>query len=220
MPARIMRRIVGYVGPGLALQELLYGFIMALLFVTAAQLGIVKDAISAIVLIVGMNFTWGAIDMIVFTVVDRFNQRKYIRLVAGKDSAENGRYVERLIEDELAGTLIDVVDREDEKKIVELIMASRLESEEELLRDRREMFMGSLFSFVITLTTVIPVIVPLMVIRDFGLALTVASGMASVCLFFTGYYMAPYVGYSRWKTGLGLAAMGWAITIAATFTGG
>ena len=92
--------------------------------------------------------------------------------------------------------------------------------EEELLRDRREMFMGSLFSFVITLTTVIPVIVPLMVIRDFGLALTVASGMASVCLFFTGYYMAPYVGYSRWKTGLGLAAMGWAITIAATFTGG
>ena len=129
-----MRRIVGYVGPGLALQELLYGFIMALLFVTAAQLGIVKDAISAIVLIVGMNFTWGAIDMIVFTVVDRFNQRKYIRLVAGKDSAENGRYVERLIEDELAGTLIDVVDREDEKKIVELIMASRLEPEEELLR--------------------------------------------------------------------------------------
>ena len=128
--------------------------------------------------------------------------------------------MERLIEDELAGTLIDVVDREDEKKIVELIMASRLESEEELLRDRREMFMGSLFSFVITLTTVIPVIVPLMVIRDFGLALTVASGMASVCLFFTGYYMAPYVGYSRWKTGLGLAAMGWAITIAATFTGG
>ena len=59
-------------GPGTALQELLYGFIMALIFVNAVLLGVVSfdSKWQFILVVLGMNATWGAIDGIVFYYLD------------------------------------------------------------------------------------------------------------------------------------------------------
>lgn len=61
-------RLVDATGPSTALQELLYGFIMALIFVNAARLGILEysDPMDFVLVIIGMNATWGAIDGIIF----------------------------------------------------------------------------------------------------------------------------------------------------------
>ena len=68
------RGIVRKTGPGLAIQEVLYGFIMALIYVTAARIGILRytDTLNLVILIIGMNFTWGFIDAVVFYMVDVF----------------------------------------------------------------------------------------------------------------------------------------------------
>ena len=72
MVFRPVRAMVKSAGPGLIVQEAMYGFIMALIFVTATRIGVFGDisATRLLAMIFGMNITWGAIDMIVFYLID------------------------------------------------------------------------------------------------------------------------------------------------------
>ena len=220
MEHRPFRGIVRKTGPGLAIQEVLYGFIMALIYVTAARVGVLSytDTTNLVILIIGMNLTWGLIDAVVFYIVDVFDQRKFIRIMSACNLPHEKK-VEMML-DEFSGTPLDILDPEDERRICEGILSKRLESESERLSDRRAMRDSALACFLITILTTIPIIVPLMVIDDIDIALMVASSLSSVCLFFIGFRMERYLGVNRWVAGLFLALIGWAITIAATFTGG
>ena len=115
MRGDVVSNLVGKTGTGLALQEVLYGFIMALIFITAARIGILKydDATDLIILIVGMNLTWGAIDAVVFYFIDTMNQRKYVRLLESEDIDRQER-LDALLS-EFGGTPMDVLDPECEK---------------------------------------------------------------------------------------------------------
>jgi hypothetical protein len=221
MPTKFrLHRIVDVTGPGLLLQESLYGFIMALIFVTAAQLGLItyNSTSQVVTLIIGMNFTWGLIDMVIFFLVDSYDQKKYISIIKNKDLAENAARSQ--VHSNLSGTIADVLDDEDENRVVDTIMRSRLEPEEEIKSDHRGMLLSAFMCFVVTMLTVIPVIVPLLLIQDETTALFWASGFAATSLFFIGYYLAPYLGGNRWVSGIGLTIFAWAVTILATFTGG
>ncbi|MGN0098295.1 MAG: hypothetical protein ACI38Y_03085 [Candidatus Methanomethylophilaceae archaeon] len=214
------RGIVRKTGPGLAIQEVLYGFIMALIYVTAARIGILRytDTLNLVILIIGMNFTWGLIDAVVFYMVDVFNQRKFVRIMSACDLPYD-RKVEMML-DEFSGTPLDILDPEDERRICEDILSKTVESESERLSDRRAMRDSAIACFLITILTTVPIVVPLLLIGDIDIALTVASCLSSICLFFIGFRMERYLGVNRWNAGLFLTAVGWTITIAATFTGG
>ncbi|MFA6710115.1 MAG: VIT1/CCC1 transporter family protein [Candidatus Methanomethylophilaceae archaeon] len=222
MVIKAARRMMGYTGTGLMLQELLYGFIMALLFITAAQFRLIGFGVKElIILIVGMNFTWGLIDMLVFFTIDTFDQKKYIRIIeAKKKGMIDEAKIRMLIKDELSGTIADIIDAESEKKVVDLIMDSDLEPEDQILSERRNMFYSAFFCFLLTMFTVIPVILPLLLVSDFRTALFYSAGFASIMLFFVGYYVAPYFGQNRWLVGIGILAFTGVITLLATFTGG
>jgi ABC-type multidrug transport system fused ATPase/permease subunit len=213
---------MGYTGTGLMLQELLYGFIMALLFITAARFGLIDLGVKElIILIIGMNFTWGLIDMLVFFTIDTFDQKKYIRIIEAKKKCTMDEDTIRiLIKDELSGTMADIIDAESEKKVIDQIMNSDLEPLDQILSERKNMFYSAFACFLLTMFTVIPVIIPLLFISDFRTALFYSAGFASIMLFFVGYYVAPYFGQNRWIVGLGILAFAGLITLLATFTGG
>lgn len=61
MPMHAVRGLVKMTGLALALQELMYGFIMELIFVSAARIGILDygSATHLAITIIGMNATWG-----------------------------------------------------------------------------------------------------------------------------------------------------------------
>ena len=222
MMIKTARRVMGYTGTGLMLQELLYGFIMALLFITAARFGLIDLGVKElIILIVGMNFTWGLIDMLVFFTIDTFDQKKYIRIIEAKKKCTMDEDTIRiLIKDELSGTMADIIDAESEKKVIDQIMNSDLEPLDQILSERKNMFYSAFACFLLTMFTVIPVIIPLLFISDFRTALSYSAGFASIMLFFVGYYVAPYFGQNRWIVGLGILAFAGLITLLATFTGG
>jgi len=222
MMIKTARRVMGYTGTGLMLQELLYGFIMALLFITAARFGLIDLGVKElIILIVGMNFTWGLIDMLVFFTIDTFDQKKYIRIIEAKKKCTMDEDTIRiLIKDELSGTMADIIDAESEKKVIDQIMNSDLEPLDQILSERKNMFYSAFACFLLTMFTVIPVIIPLLFISDFRTALFYSAGFASIMLFFVGYYVAPYFGQNRWIVGLGILAFAGLITLLATFTGG
>ena len=74
-------------GPGLIVQEAMYGFIMALIFITATRFGFFGDisASRLVVMILGMNLTWGAIDMVVFYLVDEGEHHQMHRFMQTRD---------------------------------------------------------------------------------------------------------------------------------------
>lgn len=82
------------------------------------------------------------------------------------------------------------------------------------------MALSSLGCFIITLLTIVPVAVPILLIPDTMLALGVASALSSVILFFVGYSMKNHFATNGWAMGLFLTGISWAITIISTFTGG
>lgn len=207
-------------GPSTSLQEILYGFIMALIFVYATRFGLLTydDPINFVGVVIGMNATWGVIDGIIFYYLGVCNQHRYAKLVTD-GSIEREERIGCLM-DEFASTPLDVLTDEDKRKVCETMLDRELQSREDFRRDRVEMFKSSVGCVIWTLLTLIPVILPVLLIEDFDAALETASVLSSVILFFVGYYMGPYLGINRWVTGFVMIAISLGISIIATFTGG
>ncbi len=221
MALDLFRGIVRKTGPGLAMQEILYGFIMALIFVTAARIGVLhySGRLELLLLIIGMNFTWGAIDAVVFYMVDVFNQRKFIRLMNNRGTKDRDFLIDRML-DEFSGTPLDILDPESEREICEAILYKELEGEDEIVKDRKAMRDSALACFLITVITLVPIVVPIALVDDINTGLMLASSFSAISLFFVGFRMERYIGINRWISGLMLTGVAWAITIVSTFTGG
>lgn len=218
---RIARKLVDATGPGLALQELMYGFIMELIFVTAARIG-TQDADPAhlVLLITGMNVTWGAIDAVVYYMIGEYTEIEYHRRIShAKRGCDREATVDYLM-DSFSGTPLDAIRPEDERRICEAILDCELEDEKGLEKDRRDYVRSSAACFVITVLTIIPVAIPILIWHDdVYTGLAVASALSSTIMFFVGYQYGRDSGKGP-VMGVGLAAICWAITIIATFTGG
>lgn len=218
--AKFIMRLVRNTGRGLALQEALYGFIMAMLFITASAFGLinVETNMDVIILIVGMNFSWGAIDMVIFYFIDVAEQKKHFRILRSDSDLYDDK--KKVIKDNLSGTIVDCLDDESEDKVVEIVAQSGVESEQEEKEDRKDLFKSAFSSFVITMLTTIPPVLSLLIVDDLKDALMYAGFTSSVCMFFVGYLMGPYLGTKGWFSGLMVLGLGLGITIIATFTGG
>ena len=218
--AKFIMRLVRNTGRGLALQEALYGFIMAMLFITASAFGLinVETNMDVIILIVGMNFSWGAIDMVIFYFIDVAEQKKHFRILRSDSDLYDDK--KKVIKDNLSGTIVDCLDDESEDKVVEIVAQSGVESEQEEKEDRKDLFKSAFSSFVITMLTTIPPVLSLLIVDDLKDAFMYAGFTSSVCMFFVGYLMGPYLGTKGWFSGLMVLGLGLGITIIATFTGG
>ena len=223
-PARkgLIKAFVGFTGPELATQEVLYGFVMALIFITSAQVGLISydSPWDIIILIVGMNFVWGFIDMYIFYKMDTTAQKRYSEILRNdKQRTKEERYEE--VYDALGSTIFDVLTEEDKTKAAKMLFDGRLGTAKEMKADRWNMFISAASCFVITLLTTIPLILCLVLIPDPNDALPAATITACVCLFFVGYMLEPLNG--RWKktrTGISIAVLAFVLTYFATYLGG
>jgi len=217
----IVRRVIAMTGPGVALQELLYGFIMALIFVYAARLEIVffDTWMHFAVVEIGMIATWGTIDGIVFYFIALCNRRRYGRIISNADG-EDDELRTALLMDEFSSTPLDVLPDKEKEAICRSILDKELQSAAESRSDDRTMLQCSVGCLLISLSTLVPILIPVIVIEDFMLGLEVASVLSSVVLFFIGYFMSSYLGSNRWLTGLTLMGMSLVISLISTYTGG
>ena len=217
--AAFVRRIWNNTGPDLVMQELLYGFIMALLFVTATRAGVIpfEGKLDLCLLIIGMNVTWGAIDAILFYMIDVFNQRRFINIM--NSCGTRGDCVDAMM-DEFGGTPLDILDPEDERKVCEMILESRIAEGFDLRRDRRDMAYSAIGCFLVTVLTIFPVIIPILVLPDIGTGTAVASLVSAALLFLVGWDMGDRLGTSRLKTGLAVLCVATVLILVGTFTGG
>lgn len=216
----LITRLVRNTGRGLALQEAMYGFIMAMLFISAAAFGLIRveSNTEMIILIVGMDFSWGMIDMVIFFFIDTAEQRKHLRILKNEERLYDDR--RKVIRDNLSGTMVDLVDDESEEKIIDILCQADVESYADIRADRVALFKSAFSSFLITFMAVIPSVVVLLLVSNLQDALMMAGFVSSAIMFILGYYMGPYFGTKGWVSGSVVLALSLGITLAATFTGG
>ncbi len=213
--------LIDATGPSTALQELLYGFIMELIFVNAALFEIMRfdDALDFIIVITGMNATWGAIDGIIFYYLGVGDQLRYNRIIRNDDNYSR-EYRKNVLISGFSSSPLNVLTDEEQERICDEILDKELQSAEQERNDRIDMAKSSIGCWILTMLTLIPMIVPLLLISDFYTALSVGTVLCSIILFGIGYLIAPYLGQNRWITGLILAGFSLLISLISTFTGG
>jgi VIT family. len=217
----LFKTFVGHTGPELATQEALYGFVMGLIFINSALVGLIsyESPWNLVTLIVGMNFVWGFIDMYIFYKMDVSAQKRNIGILKDKERTTEERRDE--IYDALGNTIFDVLAEEDKIKATELILNSGVGTTTEIKADRRGMFLSALSCFLITFLTSVPLVFCLLIISDPTDSLHAALILACICLFFIGYKLEPSndVKY-KVRTGASIALLAAGLTIFATFLGG
>ena len=220
MVFRPVRAMVKSAGPGLIVQEAMYGFIMALIFVTATRIGVFGDisATRLLAMIFGMNITWGAIDMIVFYLIDEGEHYQMHRFMQTRDP---GKYtVRELLDEDFSGTVLDSMYERDRQKVYDIVLSSECVPDGCYRAKRKELFKSAVVAFIVTSLTIVPFAICLMFVPDMDDALLFSAIVASLCLFVIGNMMGPYLGKNGYRFGLIVASISLLITLIATFTGG
>jgi hypothetical protein len=217
----LIKTFVGHTGPELATQEALYGFVMGLIFINSALVGLIsyESPWNLVMMIVGMNFVWGFIDMYIFYRMDVSAQKRNIGILNNGERTVEERRGE--IYDALGNTIFDVLTEEDKIKATDLVLNSNVETNIEMKADRRAMFLSALSCFLITFLTSVPLVFCLLLISDPTDSLHTAVILACICLFFIGYKLEPSKNMKyKVRTGASIALLAAGLTIFATFLGG
>lgn len=219
-----LRRFFRRIDPELMVQESMYGFVMSLTFITAAQLGIFhyNDRTGLVLAILGMDFVWGSIDMYIFYRMDMMSLHrqsmtlKRLCRIDDKDSMKG-----ELIE-ELDGTIFGLMDESTRNMAADLIIERGGHRDPQgFVREKHKYLFNAVTAAIVTFSTAVPAVVCLLLIEDDVMALFSASAISSVALFFIGYLMSPYENRAlRSLTGLVTAAVSLLLTLFAALFGG
>lgn len=217
----LFSRLIALTGPGTALQEILYGFIMGLIFIYGALFGLLEfESTTAFVIAeVGMCVTWGVIDGIIFYYIWTLETRRTYEVITNNAGMDRESRVNEIM-DSLSGTALDVISDEEKRAVCQNILDKEIQSVEELRSDNKAMIMNSLGCVFFGSIALVPLLAPLLFIDDFMEAIEMSCWIASIVLFFTGYSIAPYIRANRILTGVVLAGISLLISIIAVFTGG
>ncbi len=190
------------------ISEVLFGLIMVLTFtgslsVVEADRAEVRDMLVGAL---GCNLAWGIIDAFMYLMgclSDRSRELGTLRAVRrAADAAEAHRAIAESLPPAIASVLraeeLDLV-RERVRKLPEPPGRARLSKDD---------WLGALAVFLLVFVSVLPVVVPFLLMADARPALRVSNGIAVTMLFLIGWQFGRQVGRPPWRVGLWMLLSG------------
>jgi hypothetical protein len=212
-----------HIGPSVALQEIIYGLVMALATVSAVSLvlGVDPATRDTIVLaVIGVNITWGLADMIMFIITKNFDRFRHQFMAEYIRNDLDGEYPLEAIEEDLSETIVGTLDPADQRKISLEIMEMEGRAVGRTPRHSAGHFIGGLVCLGLTTLTALLVVLPLLFLDPVSLGLRSSQITGIIFLFLVGYLWAPFAGLSKWSTGLIMTGSGIVIILATLVLGG
>jgi len=213
-----------YLDPGETLGEVLAGLIMVLTFTLGARLLTAErqpEAYSLVVAIVGCNVAWGVIDATLFvlsTLFFRSRRAHFFREIKSVgNEAEALAAVER--EFDLEGEPVTVLP-EDRAALYKSLLVMSMHTTPARAGLRRQDFVSAFIVFVLVSTTVIPGVIPLLLIADSNFALRVSNWLLILLLFVVGCWWGRYGDSPPWRVGLTAMLLGILMVLVAIALGG
>ena len=221
MIGKLISRMMSATGPSTALQETLYGFIMALIFAYGARFGLIEfsDKGAFAITVTGMCLTWGVIDGIIFYYIWYFDARRQSMIVSNTVNADRGSRLNEVL-DYASGTILDILSDKDKTEMCDRILDMGVQSQEEFEEDKRAMIRNSVGCVFFGVIGLVPILLPLIFFEDLIYALGISCLLSGLSLFVVGYLMGPYLGLGRFITGAFLAGISLVISVISVFTGG
>jgi hypothetical protein len=219
----LVHPLTKYIGPTFALQEIIYGLVMALGTMSTVSIGIGLQPSSRDTLIlaaVGVNVTWGLADMIMYMVTKNFDRMRHQRLAEAIRNDPDEDWPIDAVESDLSDSIVATLDPEDRQRIYLDIVDSESRAGDRLSTFSVPHFYGGITCLFLTVLAALPVVAPLLLITPLSLGLRVASFVAMGLLFLAGYLWAPYAGLRRERAGLVMLGVGAVITLATVVLGG
>jgi len=200
--------------------EMCFGLYMALTFVGAVSSATAGPNAAQTMLraAIGCNLAWGLVDAIMFLVRTIAGRGMRLKLATAVKHAPDKAAGIDAVRDALPSTLNTLAADADLEPI-----RSRLASDA-VLPDRPGLhlgdFLGALRIFCIVVLSTFPVALPFVLLDDVAVALLVSRVLTLAMLFGGGMALGHYGGFSAWRTGFAMTALGVALTIAIIALGG
>ncbi|BBU32297.1 hypothetical protein BTHE68_60310 (plasmid) [Burkholderia sp. THE68] len=200
--------------------ELCFGLFMALTFVGTVSATTGGDAAGRKMLYTafGCNLAWGLADAVMYlvrTIADRARRHALALSIQRERDAAAGV---RALRERLSTALDPFVSDADLEAIRKRIAAST--SLPERARFMRGDFLAALGIFIIIVLSTFPVAAPFVLVRHVPTALLISRVLTLAMLFFCGFALGGYAGWSGWKAGLSMMALGVLLTMAIIALGG
>ncbi|CAG9186709.1 VIT1/CCC1 transporter family protein [Cupriavidus pinatubonensis] len=200
--------------------EMLFGLFMALTFVGAVHSATAGPDAGHTMLrtALGCNLAWGLVDAIMFLVRTIAGRGMRAKLAQSVRQAPDRATGIAAIRDALPPTMNTIATDADLDPI-RARLASVASLSDRVRLDLAD-FLGAVRIFFIVVLSTFPVALPFIVFDDLYMALVVSRVLTLIMLFGGGMALGHYAGFSPWLAGLGMTALGVAVTMAVIALGG
>lgn len=212
-----------YLDPGDRLGEVLFGLIMVLTITLTTELALEDGRAGArelLIAAIGCNIAWGIIDggmYVMGAMLERARRAKAILAVQRAPDEATGLAI---VEHSLEGTMVALQPEEERRHVYRQVREMTLRATPATTRIEREDLLGGAACLLLVVLSVVPVVLPFVLIRDPRLALRVSNGLLVVLLFVTGYEWGRHANTNRWLAGFVYMAVGLALVGVAIALGG
>ncbi len=199
--------------------EMCFGLYMALTFVGAVSSTTAGPDAPQTMLraAIGCNLAWGLVDAIMFlvrTLAGRGMLQKLALTIKQEDRSSGIAAIREALPPAMKPHIAD-----DDLEPVRLRLVSGAN-----VPDRPTLrfadFLGAIHIFCIVVLSTFPVALPFVLLHDVPTALVVSRVLTLAMLFGGGMALGHYAGISPWPAGLGMMALGVAVTVAVIALGG
>jgi hypothetical protein len=184
--------------------EAIFGIVMVLTFTCtfSAVEATRADVRSMMLAAIGCNVAWGLVDGIMYLVARVTQQMRGLQVL--KTLRVSGPAEGRLA---LAGALPPLVSEALGETGVDDLRARlvALPTTPERIRISLEDWLGAFGIFLIAVISMMPVLVPFIVMKEPHPAMRVSNGVALAMLFVLGQQWASLIGLPRWRVGIAMA---------------
>ncbi len=212
-----------------AVVELIYGVLIIMTFTMAIGVtgigsqveGVIDPELQALMIAAfGCAVAWGVIDSCVYLmtcVAERNHAAKVLRDVHNAPTEDAAI---ELVADAMEDHLIPITDEENREAIYAEVAAHLQETKVDPTWIKREDVNGAISIFLVAMIATLPVVIPFFLMRDDYWAMRVSNLLSLTTLFLAGYWWARQTGTKPVRTGLVVAALGFAVVAIAIPLGG
>ncbi|HET9009400.1 MAG TPA: VIT1/CCC1 transporter family protein [Nitrosarchaeum sp.] len=203
-----------YLSEGDRLAEVMCGVIMVLVMIGYLKLSLSRgediEMKNTLILIpLGCNAAWGMIDGLMYVLINLIRRGKIYRLSQSIKSKKDQEDVQTSIEEDLSSTVVDSLKEEDKEKLSDEILKrvdpTKIEKPEWITKKDLVVI---LFTFLLVVSTAIPLIIPFIIFDDLILAIRISFIIGLGMLFSIGYMWGKYASRNKIRSGIAMMIIG------------
>jgi len=220
MPEETSKPIKRFLDPIERISEILFGLVMVLTVTCSFSVGGSgrTEVREMLIGTLGCNLAWGAIDAVLYWLACFHAHGQKIVAMRAVREEEHPQEAYRVIADALPPVVASVMTPVEYEAIRQRLRL--LPDPPQSPHITKDEWLAGLGVFLLVVVSILPVVLPFLVVHDPRRALRLSNGIAVLLLFLTGYIYGHYTRYRPLRSGLIMVAMGAAMVGMAIALGG